>query len=85
MLVGESAGGISVSEPPGGMHPDPARPQFSANLANGRRCVLELVRTFVGYANAVLPQDVICSTISLSKVVRQELIKRKVACRLTSC
>ena len=41
---------------------------------------LELVRTFVGYANAVPPQDVICGTISLSKVVRQELKKRKVAC-----
>lgn len=40
---------------------------------------LELVRTFVGYANVGLPQGVICGTISLSKVVRQELKKRKVA------
>jgi hypothetical protein len=38
---------------------------------------LELVRVFVGYANAVLPEGVTCGTRSLSKIVRQELRKRK--------
>ena len=38
---------------------------------------LELVRAFVGYANAVLPEGVTCGTRSLSKIVQQELKKRK--------
>lgn len=38
---------------------------------------LELVRAFVGYANAELPEGVTCSTYSLSKIVRNELKRRK--------
>ena len=38
---------------------------------------LELVRAFVGYANAVLPEGVTCGTYSPSKIVRNELKRRK--------
>ncbi len=40
---------------------------------------LELVRSFVGYAKAALPDDAAYSTRSLSKIVRQELTERKTA------
>ena len=38
---------------------------------------LELARDCVGYAAAVLPEGVTCGTRSLSKIVRQEMKKRK--------
>ncbi len=41
---------------------------------------LDLVRAFVGYANAVLPEGVTCGTYSPSKIVRNELKRRKGAC-----
>lgn len=38
---------------------------------------LELVRNFVGYSKAALPDDAACGTRSLSKIVRQVLTERK--------
>ena len=53
--------------------------RFQSDVLGETGDFLELVRKFVGYANASLPGGIVCGTRALSKIVRQELTNLKCA------